>query len=175
MLLPPARGRSIGRNRADRALGRCPQGPAAASNWGKFEANKWGDSLPARDLHRQRALFARHGGKCRAQALSRILCGKAESGGRHQTILGRLPQRATGAIRYGGELSCRASLQHPLRWGKIRNFDLPGNPLVSRWSRAESGLPRSKLSCSAVVNWRSGQVPGDACATPLVPRNLHGI
>jgi hypothetical protein len=108
--MPPARGRSIGRNRVDRALGRCPQGPAAASNWGKFEANKWGDSLPARDLHRQRALFARHGGKCRAQALSRILCGKAESGGRHQTILGRLPQRATGAIRYGGALSRRASL-----------------------------------------------------------------
>ena len=40
--LPPARGRSIGRNRADRALGRCPQGPAAASKLGKFEAHKWG-------------------------------------------------------------------------------------------------------------------------------------
>ena len=111
MPLPPARERSIGRNRADRALGRCPQGPAAASKLGKIRGQQMGRIYcPLRDLHRQRALFARHGGKCRAQALSRILCGKADSGGRHQTILGRLPQSATGAIRYGGALSRRASL-----------------------------------------------------------------
>ena len=42
VLLPPATGRSIGRNRADRALGLCPRGPDAASKLGKIQSPQMG-------------------------------------------------------------------------------------------------------------------------------------
>jgi hypothetical protein len=42
VLLPPATGRSIGRNRADRALGLCPRGPDAASKLGKIRSPQMG-------------------------------------------------------------------------------------------------------------------------------------
>jgi hypothetical protein len=107
--LPPARGRSIGRNRADRALGRCTQGPAAASKLGKIRGPQMGRiHRPLRDLYRQRAIFARHGGKC--SALKPHLVWK--SGQRRtapnnsrQTLKAR-PAR----FDIGGALSCRASL-----------------------------------------------------------------
>ena len=40
--LPPAKGRSIDRIRADQALGLCPEDWASRQNWGKFKAHKWG-------------------------------------------------------------------------------------------------------------------------------------
>ncbi len=39
--LPPAKRRSIGRNRADQALGLIPEDRTPRQNWGKFEAHKW--------------------------------------------------------------------------------------------------------------------------------------
>jgi hypothetical protein len=42
VLLPPATGRSIGRNRTDQALGLCPEDRTLRQNWGKFKAHKWG-------------------------------------------------------------------------------------------------------------------------------------
>ena len=42
VLLPPATGRSIGRNRTDQALGLCPRGPDAASKLGKIQSPQMG-------------------------------------------------------------------------------------------------------------------------------------
>ena len=42
VLLPPATGRSIGRNCTDQALGLCPRGPDAASKLGKIQSPQMG-------------------------------------------------------------------------------------------------------------------------------------
>ena len=51
--LPPAKGRSIGRNRADRALGRSPKDRPPRQNWGKFKAHKWGGFTGRLDKSRE--------------------------------------------------------------------------------------------------------------------------
>ena len=53
--LPPAKGRSIGDDRAAQPLGACPGGRAPRQNWGKFEAHKWG-GFNARSQQVQEAL-----------------------------------------------------------------------------------------------------------------------
>jgi hypothetical protein len=69
--------------------GVAPKGLPPRQNWGKFEAPKWGGFTARLETYTGNGQYLR-AMVVNAVHLSRIWCGKADSGGRHQTILGRL-------------------------------------------------------------------------------------
>ena len=57
VLLPPAKGRSIGGDGVVPPPGKCPGGRPARQNWGKFDAHKWGEFNAS---HRACAALGQH-------------------------------------------------------------------------------------------------------------------
>ena len=168
VLLPPAKGRSIGRIRAAQPLGACPGGRAPRQNWGKFEAHKWGGftarldkaperlaglrtaegtGLPAniieefrRDMERLALVREQISSieKTRAERLER-----APDTGPHAMV--RLLARVIGIGIETADMLVREVLSRKLRDRRAvaRYAGLTGSPDESGLKRREKGLARA--------------------------------